>query len=201
MYRIFFGCCLIVLLSCENKMTDVNKLLSEEVPLDEIAHDVLINYSDSAQLKVKAWGPTMRIDREGKETREEFPDGLHVEFYNQRQQVESWLDSKYAIREYTNNIIIARDSVILYNKSNDKLETSELIWDEKKQLIYTDKFVRITQPEKGDTVFGYGFETDQEFKEFKISNFSGKMTVDEIDQALSGNENDSEPIRKRKRLQ
>jgi hypothetical protein len=45
--------------------------------------------------------------------------------------------------------------------------------------------VRITQPEKGDTSYGYGFETNKNFTEFKIKkNFSAKMNVEDISNAL-----------------
>lgn len=153
---------------------------------DERGEGIMIIYSDSAQLKVKAWAPTMSVNRLGKETVEEFPDGIKLEFYNNGTSPASWLEAKYGKREYHNNIVIARDSVNLYNQLNDKLETYELIWDEKLQKIYTDKFVRITQPSKGDTTYGYGFEANQDFTNFEIRNFSGKMTVEEIDDALSG---------------
>ncbi len=182
-----------LVLACQNSIEEVDKLLDKEVIQDEKGENVMIIYSDSAELKVKAWAPTMLIDRFGKETVEEFPDGIKVEFYNQEESPESWLEAKYGRREYHNNIVIVRDSVNLYNELNDKLETSELIWDEKAKRIYTEKFVRITQPIKGDTTYGYGFEANQEFTDFKIRNFSGKMTVDEINQALDGEQSNSSP--------
>ena len=114
-----------------------------------------------------------------------FTDGVHVEFLDDQQSTLSWLDARFLERKESDGLVYVRDSVVLYNAENEKLETSELIWDEANEYIYTDKFVRITQPEKGDTSYGYGFETNKQFTEFTIKkNFSAKMNIKDISSAL-----------------
>ena len=107
----------------------------------------------------------------------EFPEGMEVEFFDNNQQPSSWLISKYALRNDRKANMVARDSVVLYNSDGDKLETSELWWDENGEEIYTEKFVRITQPGKQDTSYGYGFRAQQDFTEFEIGKFSGLGTL------------------------
>lgn len=69
-----------------------------------------------------------------------------------------------------------RGNVQFYNLRNDKLQTSELIYDENLKKIYTEKFIRITRPSLGDTIYGIGFETDQNFNRIEIKQkIKGKL--------------------------
>ncbi|MBK8051862.1 MAG: LPS export ABC transporter periplasmic protein LptC [Saprospiraceae bacterium] len=61
------------------------------------------------------------------------------------------------------------------------METSELIFDEIERIVYTEKLVRITNPIKGDTTYGFGFKANQDFTRFEIKKkVQGKINVSEI---------------------
>lgn len=171
--------------SCTNKIEQVNELF-ETLDTDvEHATDVTVIYSDSAKVRLKVSGPKLERHVNKKDPKDVFNAGVHVEFLNEEQVTLSWLDAKYLERTDKAGLVYVRDSVVLYNTENEKLETSELIWDEVNEHIYTEKFVRITQPERGDTSYGYGFETNKNFTEFIIKNrFSAKMNVDDLSEAL-----------------
>ncbi len=171
--------------SCVTKMEDIDNLTSGLEASVEVATNVEILYSDSAQVKVKVSGPTMNryLDREN--PREEFPDGVHVEFFGPDGEIESWLDADYAIRESKKSRIITRQNVNLYNEKNEKLETSELIWDEKADKVFTNRFVMITQPERGDTSYGHGFIANNDFTRFEIQKNSGKMNISDVTKELN----------------
>lgn len=51
-----------------------------------------------------------------------------------------------------------------------------MFWDEKKEEIYSDKYIRIEQEDK--TITGYGFESNQELTEYTIKNTTGIFTVE-----------------------
>ena len=180
--------CLIGILqfmSCTNKPEDVNRLFETMETDIEVAKNVNVIYSDSAKVRLKVQGNLLERHIGKKEPKDIFKNGVFVEFLDDNQRALSWLEAKYLERSERSGLVFVRDSVVLYNTENEKLETSELIWDEQNELIYTDKFVRITQPEKGDTSYGYGFETTKAFKEFKIlKSFSAKMKVEDISSAL-----------------
>lgn len=172
--------------SCINEVAEVNNLTDGLETSVEVATNVEILYSDSAQIKVKISGPTMKRYLDRKYPREEFPDGVHVEFFGEGGKVISWLDADYAVREQNKSRIITRKNVNLYNEKNEKLETWELIWDELEDVIYTDRFVMITQPERGDTSYGYGFVANNDFTRFEIQKNSGKMNISEVSAQLDG---------------
>ena len=70
----------------------------------------------------------------------------------------------------------AIDSVVAINdSSNIKLETDELMWCKKDEKIISDKFVRITSDE--EIIEGYGFESDQQIKNYVIRNVTYQTTT------------------------
>ena len=167
-------------ISCVTKMEDIDSLTETLEASIEVATNVEVLYSDSAQVKVKVSGPTMHRHLDKSNPREEFPDGVHVEFYGANGEITSWLDADYAVRETKKSRIITRRNVNLYNAKQEKLETGELIWDEKKDRVYTERFVMISQPERGDTSYGYGFEANNDFTRFEIQKNSGKMNIKDV---------------------
>lgn len=177
--------CFVWLQSCITKMEDIDDLTSSHEASIEVATNVEVLYSDSAQIKVKVSGPTMNRYLDKSNPREEFPDGVHVEFYGPNGNITSWLDADYAVRETKKSRIITRQNVNLYNEKQEKLETWELIWDEKKDRVYTERFVMISQPERGDTSYGYGFEANNDFTRFEIQKNSGKMNIKEVTEELN----------------
>jgi LPS export ABC transporter protein LptC len=181
---LFFG---VIFVACENDMQAVNEALSKEHVSKETAEDIVLLYSDSAQLKVQVSGPMLVRHVNKREPREEFPEGIRVEFYNQNQIAESWLTAKYAIRYKNNKTIVAQDSVVLYTAKKDTIRTSELIWDEGKGIVFTDKFVRITNPER--TINGYGFKTNQDFTVYEINAIEGELEVESLENELKEIEN------------
>lgn len=184
-YRICSFFLVIGLLSCANNLNDVDALLDEENLLIETSRNIRMIYSDSARVRVIISGPRMLSYLDKKDPKQEFPDGVHAEFMNDYGQKHSFLDAKYAIRDNRKNLVHCKDSVVVYNGNGEKLETSELFWDEKSGTMRTDKFIRISQPTRGDTTYGVGFESNEDFSKFIIKNkFSASMTMEEIEEAL-----------------
>ena len=156
------------LYACSNDMKDVNELMGDAGVNQEVAKDVEIFYSDSAVVRIKITAPKL-VRYLGKSSQdEEFPEGLLVEFYNKRKRPYSWLKADYGMRDVLKKKIVTQGNVEMYNRKNEKLLTSELIWDEGEEILYTEKFVKIIQPESQDTTTGFGFITNQDFSRFEI---------------------------------
>jgi LPS export ABC transporter protein LptC len=90
-------------------------------------------------------------------------------------EVNSKLDAKYGIRYERDERMEARKNVVVINEKGDKLETEHLIWDEKKQKLLSDDFVKITT--KDEIIFGNGFEANQDFTRYKIFNIKGTISL------------------------
>ncbi len=164
--------------SCENDITVVNEIVSREQINFEIAKEVEIFYSDSAMVRVKVQGPVMKRFLDRKAPYEEFPEGIYVEFYGSPKKVSSFMSAKHAVRYENKEQINVTDSVVWQSKSQERLETEELIWDEKQDKVYTNQFVTIIKPD--EIIYGHGFEANQDFTKWKINAIEGVIKVDGI---------------------
>lgn len=167
---------------CKNEVEDVDALVSRFNTQVETAKDVEILYSDSAQVRVRITGPTMLYHLDRREPRQEFPDGVSVDFFGPEGAITSQLDARYGLRLENKNEVIVRDSVVWQSVEGEKIETEELIWDERKRKIYTNKFVVITRPD--EIIYGHGFEADQDFSYSRINAIEGRLKVEDLEKEL-----------------
>lgn len=142
-------------------------------PQKEYAVNIEMLYSDSARIKAKINAGLMVKYNNQRDSYEEFLNGIKVVFFDQEEQVSSILTGKYAIRYSGEDVIYIRDSVVWESIREEKLETSELIWDDRKQLIYTKKFCVIKRP--GEIILSQGFEANQDFTEIKLNAIEGEI--------------------------
>lgn len=160
---------------------DTGDLDLEGIKLDpdiETAKDVEIIYSDSAKVRVKIKGPTLLYYVNNRDPKQEFPNGVRVDFYGPDEQVTSTLTGKYGIRYEGEGKVVVRDSVVWQSTEGERLETEELIWDERKQRVYNHRFVVLRR--KNEIVMGHGFEATQDFKNSHVIAVSGTKSIDEI---------------------
>ncbi|MEO6883476.1 MAG: LPS export ABC transporter periplasmic protein LptC [Bacteroidia bacterium] len=183
MYKIgfkkyFFALCILILLfsACENNIATVNIITSQiNLPL-QTGKNIEILYTDSAKLKVKLLSPEMNRFQ-GKNPYTECPKGVKVTFYNDSGKVASQLTANYAIRYENLGKMEAKNDVVLINQKGEKLNTEHLIWDQQKQLIYTNDFVKITTA--NEVIFGDGLESNQNFSQYKIKNIKGTINLND----------------------
>ncbi|MGB4839966.1 MAG: LPS export ABC transporter periplasmic protein LptC [Saprospiraceae bacterium] len=168
--------------ACSNKEEDINDLLAENLQSKvETGKNIRIVYSDSAIVKAVIHAPVMERYSEYGNSSDVFPKGILLEFLDDNRVVKSWVKAETAVREEKIKKITARGNVTCYDDENKKIETSELIFDEIERTVYTDKLVRITNPVKGDTTYGFGFKANQDFTRFEIKKkVQGKLNIADI---------------------
>lgn len=178
MYRLSFAVvlCISLFISCKNDIETVNMITAKSNVPNETAKNVEIIYSDSAKLKIKITGPV--LEHYSKDTAYVvFPKGVHVMFYDDSAKVKTELTAKYAIRYEGMGRMEAKRDVVLVNEKRERLNTEHLTWDEQKQLIYTEDFVRITTAD--EIIYGDGLESNQDFTRYKIKNIKGTLGLAE----------------------
>lgn len=168
--------------ACDGLKKENKQLFAPEDTQVVIARDVEILYSDSAILRVRVRGPVLYNFDDRENPRQEFPEGVKIEFLEADLSVKSTLTAKTAVRFPEKGQIVARDSVELNTLKQEKLETEELVWDEKTAKVFTDKFVKVTKP--GEIIYGYGLEAEQDFSYWLIKVPKGRIKVDQLDKAL-----------------
>ena len=165
-----------VLSSCGNSDKEINAFNSKSLGIEEIKN-ADINYTLGGRAKAKLRSPLMlRIQDVNPYV--EFPKTLHVDFFNEKGEVESRLDALYGKYFEMESKVFLRDSVKVVNILGDTLYCTELWWDRNRvgREFYTDKPVRIRK--KMEVIDGTGMESAQDFKNWVILNPSkGLMKI------------------------
>ncbi len=162
---------IIFLCACSNRTEDVEKLKLKAEANVESAKDVDILYSDSAVVRMRIKSPLMQNRQDKDNPTRVFPNGVWVDFFDVSKSPTSHLTAKYAEYSEKLKIITLRDSIVVNNYKNEKLETEELFWSERDGRIYSKKFVRVTTA--SEIIHGYGFSSNMEFTEWEIDSVSG----------------------------
>jgi len=174
---LLFSFFLLTIIACNKEEAAESEAISFDVNV-ETAKDVEIIYSDSAVVRVKITGPTMLYHVNRQEPEQEFTDGVRVDFYGPDQKITSTLTGKYAIRYESKGMVVVRDSVAWRSEAGEKLDTEELIWEERQQRVYNHKFVVLRKLD--ELIYGHGFEATQDFKNARVVAVSGKKSIDAI---------------------
>ena len=166
----------LVFYSCENDPGEID-LWTKKTELKEEAKTVESYLSQSGKMKAKLTAPLMyRYQRDTVYT--EFPNTLHVDFYDDSVKVESWLTAMYGIYYDNLNKVFLRDSVTVINLEGDTLRCPELWWDQDKQKFYTDKPARLDGKDKHLTGTK-GLEATQDLKVIQFKYPIGPFDIKE----------------------
>lgn len=172
----FFLICCFILASCENDIKVINSIGNKDFLPVETAKDVETIYSDSARITVIAKAP--QYDRyAGEKSYVEMPKGVSVFFYDTLMHVKSKLTANYAINYEKDKMMEAKNNVVVVNEKGEQLNTEHLVWDQKKAIIYSDKFVKINTGK--EILWGDGMEADERFDKWKIKKPKGSITIKE----------------------
>ena len=165
-----------ILCSCENDVAEIASLTNNaEVPISR-GKNIDVIYSEKSNVKVKIKAPLM--EEFGEENKYfEMTEGIKVLFYDSLLNVASTLTSNYAIHRVSENIMEAKDDVVVINDKGEVLNTEHLIWLEDSSKIYTDDFVKITTAD--EVIMGEGMEANQDFTKWKIHKIKGVINVKE----------------------
>jgi LPS export ABC transporter protein LptC len=156
---------LFMLIGCE-KPAPTAGVRGRDAVMKETGTDIDMFYSDSARVRARIRGPVLDRFVERSNLREEFPKGVQITFFDNEGEEQSALRAQKGLRLGSKQRTVLTDSVVWVSVKNERLETSELIWDEREQAIFSDKFVKITRP--GEVIYGYGFRTNSTFTEWRI---------------------------------
>jgi Lipopolysaccharide-assembly, LptC-related len=123
---------------CENEVKQIKELTEKKV-LKEEAIEIEGYLSQDGKMKAKLTAPLMlRVAADTLYV--EFPNSLHVDFFDDNSVKESWLDCKYG--KYFENLgkVYLKDSVTVITNKGDTLRSPDLWWDQNTKLFYTDKY-------------------------------------------------------------
>jgi len=135
----------------------------------------------------ESWGVTIVLTSEGliranvrsghleKYNEKEFvllDSSVIVDFFNEKEQHTSVLTSNTAEVDQASNDMEAMGNVVAVSDSGITLYSETLTWNSKDEKLHTKDNIMITTLEK-DTLYGVGFESDSDLKNWKILSPSG----------------------------
>ena len=157
---------------CENNVDFIPK--SDLLTLPSLTvKDFETVYSDSGRIQLIMTAPLLEQFDNSESPYYEFKSGIKIVFYDGQKDPVGSATSKYAKYTKAASLWELRDSVVVINEGGDRLETEVLYWDEPRDLIYSDRFVRITSEDQ--IVMGTGFESDPRLNKRKIKKVSATI--------------------------
>ncbi len=139
------------------------------------AVDIETLYSDSARLRVKLKAhKQLEYDNGNRE----FPEGIFIEFYNEKEELATTLKANHAVYEKASEIYTGTGDVVVIDLlQNKQLNTEKLHWSRRKREVYTDNFVKIQTPD--EVLMGEGLTAAEDFSRYEIHKPTGTFTVKE----------------------
>ncbi len=165
-----------IFICCKSNIEKVNQITNtKNLPAFAVS-DFETIISDSGMVKIKISAPELVRYEKIELSYDEYPEGIYVEFYNNQLEISSTLKCNYARYMVEKELWEVKSDVIVNNKEKkEKINTELMFWDIKKELIYSDKFVRVTTVDQ--ILLGNGFESNQDFSKWKIINPTGTINI------------------------
>lgn len=179
---LIFSVLCFALSSCEksNSEKQVMELFRKSMPTQE-SWGVTYLYTDSGKITARLKAPYLKEikskEAEG-QAELEMNQGLELLMYNKKTGAEeSRLTADFGKINQQSGKAEARGNVVVVNSEGAKLETEEIFWDRGKDMIFTQKFVKITT--KDEILFGDGLEANSGFNTYRIFKIRGTIKVKE----------------------
>jgi LPS export ABC transporter protein LptC len=167
---LFFGC---------NNNNNIERIAAFNHTPDApqiIADSFVMLYSDSAVIRFRLETPKMLVYSNQDEPYQEFPNGFLIEKFDNQMQIISSIRANYGKFFEKKELWEARHNVVALTESGDSLITESLFWDERKNLIYSDIFVKVIR--KDEILTGIGFEADIQMSYWKFNTPQGHFYIE-----------------------
>jgi hypothetical protein len=173
---LILGCFFVV--ACENDLKKVDSLLRKKTGVEE-AKQVESYMSEAGKVKARLLSPLMKRFM-GDSAYMEFPNTLHVDFFDDSLRIESTLDAKYARYMELMKKIFLKDSVMVVNlQTGDTLLSKELWWDQVKEEFYTDKPAQYRQKNGNILYHNNGLRAAQDLSWRETYGNTGRVNASE----------------------
>ncbi|MHB1688515.1 MAG: LPS export ABC transporter periplasmic protein LptC [Ignavibacteriaceae bacterium] len=133
-----------------------------------------VTFSDSGKTKAILYYGHMRMFDQPAETL--LDSSIKVDFFDQSGIKTTTLTALRGKVNNATNDLYAIDSVVAVSDSGVTLKTQELMWRNNDRKIVSDKFVTIVSPK--EKIQGYGFESDQNLRNYTIYNITYVTRID-----------------------
>lgn len=167
--------------ACENDINKIKELSAKELEKPEQeTRGVDVMYSDSAKVKMRLEAPVLiQSDTANNATPYNVtPKGIKITFYNPDRTQAGVMVADSAIQYPKTKTTNFYKNVVCTFSTGETLKTEELIWDQGKKIIYSNKYVIINFTD-GGFKDGVNFMSDEKLTNFTFSQSRGTFYTDE----------------------
>ncbi len=169
--------CTVTLFACEGNYRNIQQLnLTDGAPIAE-GKNINLKYTDSGRVVTNLIAPLLHDYSNFKFPYQEFPEGIEVFFWNEKNE-KSTVTSDYAIRYDQTNIVDLRDNVVLVTSDSLVLKAEQLYWDQKAKRVFTDQPYQIKFKD-GSYNDGARFDSSEDFTNFLSRKNQGVQIIDQ----------------------
>ena len=169
----------ILLFSCGEKDAD-SVSGSEETMMTEYCEDLSVVNSQNGRRSYHFVTPLLEGYSLAREPYREFRKGVKITTYknDSLSAVDAILTANYAIYYENRELWEAKGNVVVEKSDGKTLYTQQLFWNSRTKKIYSNVDSKIVQNNGRDVFIGEGFESDEEFKDWRFRRMKGRMEVE-----------------------
>ena len=168
----------LILAGCQNQVEHTAPAIR---PQDSVAmmtsYGVNTLVSDSGVIKYRIVTERWEVNTSKNPSLWIFDKGLLLEQFDEKFHINSYIQCDTAYYYEQKKLWELRSNVHIRSQKGDKFDTELMFWDQEKEKIYSDKFIRIEQVDR--VLTGYGFESNQQMTEYQIFNNTGIFLVED----------------------
>lgn len=163
-------------LSCEKeRQSFVPNAGDGEITPTMATADVSTFISDSGYTRYHITTDLWQMFEDAPEPFWKFPDGLHLEQYDETMQPAANVRCDSAIYLSRKRLWQLDGHVVMVNVEQDSFLTQQLFWDQNTQKVYSDSFIHIVRTDR--IIEGYGFESNQNMTAYTVLRPTGIIPV------------------------
>ena len=152
--------------SCTNNATEIQGLLLDKNHPVGIAVELNHVYRDSGRITSKLITPKlMDFSNRRAHPYNEFPNGIILISYGDSSKDSITIKGDFCLTYTKTSISRLKGNVVIINHADaSKLETTQLIWDQNTDYLFSEDKFTLTTPE--DVIHGVGFESKKDLSKF-----------------------------------
>lgn len=153
---------------------------SGETMMTEYSENLSVVMSQNGRRSYHFVTPLLEGYSQAREPYREFRKGVKITTYqnDSLSEVDAVLTANYAIYYVNRELWEAKGNVVVEKSDGKTLYTQQLFWNSRTKKIYSNVDSKIVQNNGRDVFIGEGFESDEEFKDWRFRRMKGRMEVE-----------------------
>ena len=169
---------LVLFSSCSGRKKELGEAITERDSLPVMdTRGVVTLVSDSGIIRYRVNAEEWKVYDRKSPSYWAFEKGVYVEKFDSLFQVEASIDADTAYYYDKQKLWKLMSNVHIRNLKGEKFDTDLLFWDQNKKKVYSDRQVRIEQPDQ--IIYAVGFESDEQMTKYKFFKTNGIFYIDE----------------------